>query len=379
MYVSAFRIEYGSNVIISQPVYEDLYIAGGNVTINAPVYGDLIIAGGTVIVNDSVANDVLLVAGSAVINGLVGDDVRCIGGTVRISKNVTGDVVVTGGEVIIDSNVIIGGLLASSGNIAVNGNVSNEVRGAFGNLLLNGDVGKNIDCRGNYIKINGHIGGKSILAAKDISIGSGAVFSDGIRFWNRSGVLALSNTQKNGKVVYDESLRIDSPEWYYLGTATLLGLLWYLGMALLMIFVIQYLFSSTMQKSADKIFDSPLGSLGFGFLFFIVTPVVAILTFITVIGIPLGILILLSYIVLVLLAMLTSSVVTANWLNNRFNKGWNNWHLVFAAWGVFVVLEFLSLIPFVGWLVLAIVVCMAYGGILLTIKLKGNRKQIINS
>lgn len=59
-----FRIEYGSNVTINQPVYDDLYIAGGNITINAPVYGDLIIAGGTIIINDSVKNDILLVGGT---------------------------------------------------------------------------------------------------------------------------------------------------------------------------------------------------------------------------------------------------------------------------------------------------------------------------
>lgn len=40
----AFRIEYGKNVTINHPVYEDLYIAGGTIVINAPVYGDLIIA-----------------------------------------------------------------------------------------------------------------------------------------------------------------------------------------------------------------------------------------------------------------------------------------------------------------------------------------------
>ena len=41
----AYRLDWGRTLVVSQPVYEDLYIAGGNVTINAPVYGDLVIAG----------------------------------------------------------------------------------------------------------------------------------------------------------------------------------------------------------------------------------------------------------------------------------------------------------------------------------------------
>lgn len=54
IYAAAFRIEYGNNITISMPVYEDLYIAAGTITINAPIYGDLIVAGGTVIINDTV-------------------------------------------------------------------------------------------------------------------------------------------------------------------------------------------------------------------------------------------------------------------------------------------------------------------------------------
>ena len=73
---SAFRIEYVYNVISSQPMYEDLYIAGGSITINYPIYGDLIIAGGTVIINDTVTNDILLAGGTVTFNGFVGDDIK---------------------------------------------------------------------------------------------------------------------------------------------------------------------------------------------------------------------------------------------------------------------------------------------------------------
>ena len=48
---------------------------------------------------------------------------------------------------------------------------------------------------------------------------------------------------KNGKAIYDPSISIGSGEWYYLGAATILGLLWYLGMAFLMILIIEYFVS----------------------------------------------------------------------------------------------------------------------------------------
>ncbi len=369
-----FRIEYGKNIVISQPVYEDMYVVGGNITINAPIYGDLIIAGGTIIINDTITNDILLAGGNVTFNGFVGDDIRCVGGNIRISKNVTGDIVIAGGEVTIDKGVTIGGLVASGGNITVDGNVNGEVRGAFGKLFLNGNIEKDIDCRGGKITVNGSIGGKSVLAARNIIIGNDAAFKNDVRYWNKQGSVDFKQSLKNGKATYDPSLRIKTGKWYFLGAFSILGLLWYLGMALFMILLVQYLFSATMKKAADTFFNSTLKSLGMGFLFFIVLPVTAVVFFITLIGVPVGLLLILGYIILILLATVITSVVGANWFNNRYEKKWNFWRLAFAAFGMFVLLKLISLAPFVGWLIILLMVCITFGAILLNIRWK--RKQV---
>lgn len=370
---AAFRIEYGNNITITQPVMEDLYIAGGTVTINAPVQGDLIIAGGTIVINDTVANDILLAGGNVTFNGFVGDDIRCAGGNIRISKNVAGDIVLAGGTVIIEKGVTIGGLIASGGNVTIHGNVAGEIKGAFGELILNGDVAKGIDCRGGSIAVNGGIGGKTVLAARNINISSNATFNDDVHYWNKNGSLDFKQSLNNHKAVFDPSLRISSGEWYFLGAATVLGLLWYIGMAWLMIMLVQYLFSATMKKAANTVFGSSLKSLATGFLFFIVVPVAAVIAFVTLIGLPVALLLLFSYIVLILFATVITSVVAANWLNNRNNFNWNYWRIVFASLGIFILLKLVTVTPFIGWLIMLLLVCMAFGGILLNVKW-GNRQ-----
>ncbi len=364
---SAQHIVYGNNVTISKPVYEDLYIAGGTININAPVHGDLVIAGGTIIINDTVTNDILLIGGEVTFNGFAGDDLRCAGGNLRISKNVAGDLVITGGTVIIDKGVTIGGLLASGGRMTVDGNVNGEVKGAFGELYLNGTMLKDIDCRGGKITVNGTVNGKSTLAAPNITIGNDAVFNNDVRYWNKKGSLDFKQSLKNSKASYDSSLRIRTGEWYYLGAATILGLLWWLGMALLMIVIVQYLFSAPMKKAADTFFNNTLKSLGFGFLYFIAVPVAAVIAFVTVIGVPVGLLLIVGYIILLLLASVITSVLLANWLNNRNNYNWNYWRMVFAALGIFILLKLVSLVPFAGWLTMLFLVCTAFGSILLNI------------
>jgi hypothetical protein len=366
----AYHVIYGNNVVISQPVYEDLYVAGGNITINASIHGDLIIAGGTVIINDTITNDILLAGGNVTFNGFVGDDIRCAGGNIHISKNVIGDVVIAGGEVAIDKGVTIGGLITAGGNITIDGDVNGEIKGGFGNLMLNGNVAKDIDCRGGKITVNGTVGGKSILAARDIVIGNNAAFNGDVRYWNKTGTVDFKQSLKNGKATYDPSLRIKSGRWYYMGSATILGLLWYLGMALVMILIIQYLFSATMKKAADTFFNSTLKSLGLGFLYFIVVPVAAIVAMVTIIGLPAGLLLLFGYFILILLAISITSVVMANWFNNRNNYKWNFWRMAFAAFGIFIVLRLTSMIPFAGWLILIVTVCIAFGAILLNVNWK---------
>jgi hypothetical protein len=371
----AFRIEYGKNITIGHPVYEDLYIAGGNIVINAPVYGDLIIAAGTVTINDSVSNDILLAGGEITFNGFVGDDIRCAGGNLRISKNIAGDVIIAGGTIIVDKGVNIGGLIASGGEVTIDGMIVNSVKAASGKFVLNGMIMKDFDCRGGNITINGVIQGKTILAASSkIIIGENAEFKNEVRYWAPSKV-DFKQSLKNGNAVFDNSLKVKYSRWYYLGFNAFWGLIWYIGMAFLMILVIQYLFSKTMKRAGDSVYNSTLRSLGYGLLFFVAMPIISIIAFITLIGVPIGIILLLSYIILILFATCITSVVASNWLNNLRNSEFNFWKISFSALGIFILLKILAFTPFLGWLIMGFLVLIAFGAILLNV----NWRKKVNS
>lgn len=361
----ATRIEWGKNPVIDKPVYEDLYISGGDILINAPVYGDLIIAGGTITINDTVYNDIIVAGGTVSFNGYVGDDIRCAGGKLNILKNVAGDVVATGGKIVINKDATIGNLISAGGEITIDGNVAGMVKTASGKLLLNGNVMKDIDCRGGIITINGTIQGKSVIAASDkIIIGDAAAFGNGVRYWVRGNNVDFKQSVKGGQAVYDSSLRMNYNRWYYLGFASVLGLVWYVGMAFLMIMIVQYLFSATMKKAGQTAYDRALKSLGYGLLFWIGVPIAAVVACITIIGVPVGIILLFSYVLLALLGTVITSVVAANWLNNRSNTNWHYWRMVFGALGIFIIFKILSITPFLGWFILGVLVSIAFGSIL---------------
>lgn len=368
---SAFHIVNGNNVIINTPINENVYIAGGTITINAPIHGDLIVCGGTIIINDTVSNDILLAGGEVTFNGFALKDIRCAGGNIRFTKDVNGEVVVAAGTVIIEKGVTIGSLLAAGGKITVDGNINGEFRGAVGSLFLNGNISKGLDCRGDKIYINGNVQGQTILAATgNIVIGSSASFDNGVHYWVQGKNVDFGQSVKNDKAINDNTLKIAISRWYFLGGVSLLSLLWYIGMALLMISIIQYLFSVTMQKAGDTVFTTTLKSLGYGILFFIGIPIAAIIALITIIGIPVGLLLIFNYIVLMILATIISSVVYANWLNSHFNYHWNYRRLILVALGLFALLKLAFLTPFLGWLIMIIVTCTAFGSVLLNINWK---------
>jgi hypothetical protein len=373
----AYRLEYGSNVTINQPVYENLYIAGGSVTINAPVYGDLVCAGGTVSINDSVMNDILVAGGNVVFNGYAGGDIRCAGGQLYLQKNTSGDLVVAGGQVTVNRDVIIGGgLMAGGGDISFNGVVKKTVKVAAGQLSFNGIAEQDVDMRCGSIEINGSVSGKTVIAAPTIRIGNNASFNNDVRYWNKKGALDFKVSIKRGQAVYDPSLEIKTGRWYYLGGVTVLALLWHLGTAFLLIALIQYLFSSTMKKSGDTVFHTPLKSFGIGLLVLVAVPIAAIIAFVTVIGVPVGLLLLFNYVVLIVLAATLSSVVAANWINNRFNYKWSYWRLVFAALGAFILIKLFSFTPFLGWFIMLLIVCLSFGAIFINIRWRREKPVI---
>jgi cytoskeletal protein CcmA (bactofilin family) len=366
----ATEFQYGKEVIISKPVYGNLYIAGGGVTLNAPVYGDLMVAGGNVFINDTVTNDILIAGGKVILNGYATEDVRCAGGTVRISKSVKGDVVLAGGEVLIEKGVSVGNLIASAGKITIDGTVAGMLKGAFGELLLNGNVVNGMDCRGQVITINGIVDGPAILSAPEINIGSGAGFDRDVRYWNRRGSLAGAAQIRNGRAIYDPSLRVESHQWYYLGATTLLGLFWYLGMAIILIMLIQYVLPGLVKRSADTLSSHPSRSLAYGVLLCIAIPVCAAIALVSVIAVPVGILLLIAYVVLILLAATISAVVMANLVNRKYNKNWTFMQTCGAAFGFFVLLKLAALTPFLGSLVMLLVALAVFGAVLMSVPWK---------
>ncbi|GEM_PF-582024 len=367
----ALRLEYGSTVVISQPTYENLYIAGGTITINAPVHGDLVIVGGTVIINDSILGDILIGGGNLTLNGFVSSDLRGMGGEIHLSKNVDGDVLIAGGTLYIEKNVIIGNLMAAGGKITLDGMVTNDIKIAAGEFIHNGRIGGNLDFKGDKITINGEVGGlSSIAAGTAFMIRKSAIFRRDVRYWVPGNEPAFGSSLSNAKAEMDLTLKMNEKRWYFLGWGSVIFLIWYMGMALLMIMAIQYFFSGTINQVAFTSAQDTLKAFFRGLLFLLVMPLCILILLVTVIGIPIAVILMFAYIALIILASCMVGVTAAHWYNERYQNHWTFWPMVFASFGFFVVFKLIALTPLIGWLFTLIAVCTVFGAILMGIKWK---------
>lgn len=364
----ALRFESGENVRISQAVYEDIYVFSGTINIEAPVYGDIWCAGGTVTVSDTVTGDIVLGGGNIYLRGTVLDDVRAAGGTLTISGHIGGDLLVTGGTISVERDAVIDGSVAvSGGTVAFSGIARGVFKSVAGKLDLNGTAEKDFEFNGGELTLNGTIGGPSILAAQNITIGENAALRGPVRYWTEKGEISFGDALQNGATAsFDPSLQkhLDQPDAKFLGFASFLAVLWYLLAGFTLLWLGQWLFERTFKAAATTASAEPVRSLGYGFLYFVVVPVAIVLLFITVIGIPIGLIALLFYGLFFALANIITALVGANWIDQRKAYNWRLLQLVFVALGLLVVLKLLTFIPFLGWIIKIAAILIAFGAIL---------------
>jgi hypothetical protein len=170
--------------------------------------------------------------------------------------------------------------------------------------------------------------------------------------------------------VRDESLAIKQTHWYFLGNAGWLAVLWYLASALLVIILLQYFFSPAFHKAGEMVYDNIPRSLGFGVLYFLGTPLAVVLSFLSLVALPIGVGLLLGYVFLLLISGSITAVVASHWFSGVMGTNGRFWKRVWIGLGFFILFRLILSIPFFGWVLFPLLACIAFGALLLSIRWK---------
>lgn len=257
----------GGQLVVDEPVAEDLYAAAGTVLVTAAVDGDAVLAGGSVTVSGDVASDALLAGGTVEVDGVVGDDLRTAGGTVNLRGLVTDQAIIAGGLVLLAPESAVGGRAWIAGNtVDAQGQVGGNLRITGGTVRVSGDIEGDVEITARAIRIEpgARIGGDLIWRsprepdiADDASIGGNIV---------------------GGDVPDDASFGTDSRAAAGAGRV-LLGMALFLATATLW-----WLFPWLVRRAADDLRAAPGRTLLVGLLAFMATPLAIFSLFLTLVG-----------------------------------------------------------------------------------------------
>lgn len=337
LFALELRVGEQPSVASSEHITGDVYIAGGSVQSSGTITGDLVAAGGSILVSGLVSGDIIAGGGNITLIGDVGDDVRIGGGNLIINSKIGGDLVIAGGQIQITGDGIggIGGdLLIGGGVVRIDTPVKGNIRIGGGEVYLNAPVGGNVEFNGDKLTLgkSANIAGDlSYKAKKEVTKEEGAVVRGETKFepWETVG--------KDYKKVAGAILSV-----------YVLGKFFALFIAALLLGLVFRRYSNELVHTAVA---RPFVEIARGLITLIVLPVVSVLLFLTLIGIPLGILGIISFIGIMVYGAIATQIVLGSvvdkWMFKKaaYEVSWRT--IFFGA----ILYALLALIPVIGWVI----------------------------
>ncbi|MEP2508772.1 MAG: hypothetical protein ABJH72_05420 [Reichenbachiella sp.] len=354
----------GEDKTIDTPLEDNLYIASGTLTVDATIDGDLIAAAGKITVNDTIFEDLTAAGADILINAIIGEDAKIAGENITILRSINGDLIVFGANIEVGREVIVAGdLMVCGGRVVVKGIVNGDVKIMGGTVTFNGEAQGETDIEADVLNIGGKFRKSSVIAANKINFEDKAEFHDGLEYWQQTGETDLSNYMVNGLAIFSPDLELyqEVTNWKYLGFGLATFAIIYTFSIVLTIFLLTILFGKVFSKAGKLINESYIKNFGYGLLYFISLPLTALFFFLILIGIPIGLVLLHVFLFSLLFAYSITSIILAYGINIQYKKNWGKWKIMGVALLIFAVLKLITGIPFLGLLMIIIVVGMAFG------------------
>jgi hypothetical protein len=262
-------------LLASGDMHNGWYFAGSTqVDIDGTVNGDAFIAGGVVNVRGTV-NGLLVVAGGQVnISGTVTDRVICTGGMLRISGRTEKSLFAGGGTIILERGSTVGEyLLAGGSDVQIRGVVARDARIGAADLTLTGEIKGNLDAGvDNFVTEPGStVGGNLTIAAKD------------------SGNIHIAPGTVLGQVHLKAGRDVPPPQILGLTKGRFVLRVIFLLSLCVTALVFSFLFPRQLASVGTIISGRPGESVLVGLAALLLVPVVTLVLFLTVVGIPLGV------------------------------------------------------------------------------------------
>ncbi|MBI5156728.1 MAG: hypothetical protein HZA58_01800, partial [Acidimicrobiia bacterium] len=292
LFLSSLRISSRVIVLVDDIVTEDLYAFGDHVIVEGVIEGDLFVITGSLTVTGRVEGDILgMVGGPARISGEVGGSVRLAAVDLQISGGVGDDVATVAAEGTIDGSVGRD-VLAIAGALGVDAAVGRDVRAQVFRMSIDGPIGRDVHARTGTLRLEDEavIGGDVLYkASDDARVDPGAAVNG--RFTRRDVI---------------------TPVWASSVTRlfAILSVFGFVVAGLIGLWVFRGWSSRAVEAAERRPGRSALVGLGVVLL----PPILMLPLFLTLVGIPVALLMLLTWVVALFLGPIPAVTAAGKWL-----------------------------------------------------------------
>jgi hypothetical protein len=332
--VSAADLRGGDSVIIASGdvINDDLYLAARKIVINGTVNGDVFCLGDTT-VNGKINGSITIIGVNALINGAVTHSVRVAAGTIEIAGRIGGDLMVAGTSVDLTTAGSIGrDLVFAANRINIDSTIEDRISG-YG-------IGD-----GTTANLSSRVGGDVRIRTKALTLASSADIRGNLVYESANELNLQPGAQIGGSITHNLPPKTTN-------TLPLSARIWFKVIAFLMTLVAGGLVIVLVPRRAAAVVAAlkrkPWLSLGWGALILFATPLAVIITFITVVGIPVGLISLVIYLIALYLSQVAIALFLGYWIIGRFGQADSRGLLLGSFALGFTLLTLVKLIPFVG-------------------------------
>ena len=281
-----FRSGGAPIVATNETVDGSAFLAGATVDVAGKVDGDLYCAGQTITISGEVTGDVICAGQTINFTGTVAGDIRLAGQTVTTGGQITKSATVIGQTITVERQGTIGQDVVLTGQtITVNGTVKRDAVITGGTATLSGKIGRDVTATIDKLTL----GGQAVI--------------DGSLDYTSPRLLAMNSGASVGSINYTHAkTKIEARAAVQLSwLGAFISTLMLVVSALLFVLIFPRALHDTTKESIQTPAQALLAVL-VGFIAGIVMPVAFIFLMVTILGIPLAFILLLSWLLILALS-----------------------------------------------------------------------------
>lgn len=298
------------------------------------------------------------------------DDVYMTSDTISLEESVNGNVYLFGDKIDISSNIIFGNVYAFGNTVNVNADVTGSLYVMAEDVTITGGASDAYICAGKVnFEEDSYISRNARVFSENLNI-KGSIERDLYTISEQTNILDVTFAGVQGKLYYKGNLNVEGNA--YVGEKIELkgqiedvknetkGFFEIVSQALSQIITVSQIFTAVFlililglfakkydETKIDKTNYGIAMLKGFGYL--IIIPIIAILLIVCIIGIPLGIILFLAYMLMFTLSIPVVSLdISKTILKEKANQ---KWKLILTAIGIYICLEIIKLIPILGGII----------------------------